>query len=100
MVRPLVFVCQGRTCSRSRDHDALVRAICKVGDVQLVRCQKICHGSVVGIALNQELEWFERVRSPKLRRLIRKAAVRGKRKGLDSSLRKRRITSYSGRPPR
>jgi hypothetical protein len=65
-----------------------------------VRCQRVCHGSVVGIALNKKIEWFERIRSPRLRRLMKKAAVKGKRKGLGSALRKRRVNAYSGRSPR
>ena len=35
------YVCIGNKCARACDHDQLVRALCKIGTVQAVRCQKI-----------------------------------------------------------
>jgi len=34
--------------------------------VRVVRCQKICHGSVVGAELDGRLEWCEHIDSTKL----------------------------------
>jgi hypothetical protein len=60
------YVCIGKKCARACDHDQLVRALCRVGTVQAVRCQKVCHGSVVGAVLDGEIRWFERVDSPRV----------------------------------
>jgi hypothetical protein len=98
--RSVAFVCQGKKCSRACDHDALLRALCKVSDVQVVRCQKICHGSVVGALLDGELQWFERIDSGKLCVAMKKAVAKGSRKGLPSVLKKRRLKALAGRSPR
>lgn len=49
------YVCIGKKCARACEHDQLVRALCKVVTVHAVRCQKICHGSVVGAVLDDEI---------------------------------------------
>ena len=59
-----VVVCGGKKCSRACAHGALVRGLCRVTGAQVVRCQKICHGSVVG-ALDGRIEWFEEIGSGK-----------------------------------
>ena len=62
----VAIVCAGKKCVRACNHEALVRSLCKVGSVNVVRCQKISHGSVVGALLDGRLEWFERIDSPRL----------------------------------
>lgn len=94
------FVCVGKKCARACDHDQLVRALCKVGTVQAVRCQKICRGSVVGAVLGGEIEWFEGVDTPRMCVDLKKAVRRGTRKPLSSSLKKRRIRRLRGHLPR
>jgi hypothetical protein len=93
-------VCQGKKCARSCNHDSLVRALCKVGEVRVVRCQKICHGSVVGLALDGRLEWFEDIDSAKLCVELKRAATSATRKGLPAVLKKRRLKRLAGHPPR
>jgi hypothetical protein len=96
----VAVVCGGKKCVRACEHDALVRSLCKVGSVQVVRCQKICHGSVVGALLDGRLEWFERIDTARLCVAMKKAVARGSRQGLPASLKKRRIKSLRGRSPR
>ena len=71
-----------------------------MADVRLLRCQKICHGSVVLITLDGELEWFERIDSAKACVDVKKAVIAGKRKKLSPRLKKRRLKRLSGRSPR
>ncbi len=98
--RGQAVVCQGKKCSRSCNHEALLRALCKVGDVQVVRCQKICHGSVVGAELDGRLEWFEGIDSGKLCVKMKQVVARGTRTGLPAALKKRRIKRLAGSAPR
>jgi hypothetical protein len=94
------YVCIGKKCARACDHDQLVRALCKVGTVQAVRCQKICHGSVVGAVLDDEIRWFERVDSPRVCVALKKAVKRGSKRGLPKGLKKRRVKRLTGHSPR
>jgi hypothetical protein len=98
--RGVAVVCGGKKCVRACEHDALVRALCKVGSVEVVRCQKVCHGSVVGALLDGRLEWFERIDSARLCVAMKKAAAGGSRRGLPAGLKKRRLKGLRGRAPR
>lgn len=94
------YVCIGKKCSRACEHDELIRALCKVGTVQVVRCQTICHGSVVGAVLDDKTRWFERVDSPRLCVELKQAVRRGSQRGLPKGLKKRRIRRLTNHPPR
>ncbi|HEY2565333.1 MAG TPA: hypothetical protein VGI44_16595 [Acidimicrobiales bacterium] len=100
MADPVAYVCHGKKCSRACDHDALIRALCKQAEVRLVRCQKICHGSVVVAPLDGNLEWFERIDSPKSCVDMKHAVVARTRKKLPPRLKKRRLKKRSGSAPR
>ncbi len=100
MTLPTAFVCEGKKCSRTCDHDALLRGLSKVSDVHLVRCQKICHGSVVGVPLDGKLQWFERIDTAKLCVHMKRAARAGRRRDLAAPLKKRRLKKLAGRAPR
>jgi hypothetical protein len=77
-----------------------LRSLTKVADVRLVRCQKICHGSVVAVELGKHLEWFERVDSVKAAVALKQAIDGGKRKDLSARLKRRRIKKRSDKLPR
>ena len=94
------YVCIGKKCARASDHDQLVRALCKVGTVQAVRCQKVCHGSVVGAVLDGEIRWFERVDSPRVCVALKNAVKRGSQRDLPKGLKKRRVKRLTGHSPR
>ena len=71
-----------------------------MAEVRLVRCQKICHGSVVAVDLGKHLEWFERIDSTKAGVAMKQAVERGTKKALPRMLKKRRIKGRSDRVPR
>jgi len=98
--QPIAYVCQGSKCSRACAHEGLLRSLTKVADVRLVRCQKICHGSVVAVELGKHLEWFERVDSAKAGVALKQAINGGTRKGLSARLKKRRIKKRMDHSPR
>jgi hypothetical protein len=100
MAKSIAYVCQGSKCSRACGHDQLLRSLIKVADVRLVRCQKICHGTVVAVAIGKHLEWFERIDSTKAGVAMKQAVERGTKKALPRMLKKRRIKGRSDRVPR
>jgi hypothetical protein len=100
VTKSIAYVCQGSKCSRACAHDELLRSLTKVADVRLVRCQKICHGSVVAVGLGKHLEWFERIDSAKAGVALKQAIAGGKRKDLSPRLKKRRIKKRLDRLPR
>ncbi len=97
---PTVYVCKGKDCRKTAGHDELLCALADVADVQLVKCQKVCHGSVVGVCLDNSLEWFERVSKSKSRRALVEATTAGTVVALPQRLAKRHLAKRSGRPPR
>ena len=98
--QPIAYVCQGSKCSRACAHEQLLCSLTKVADVRLVRCQKVCHGSVVAVELGPHLEWFERIDSAKAGVALKQAVDRGTRKGLSPRLKKRRIKKRLDHSPR
>jgi len=100
MAKSIAYVCQGSKCSKACGHDQLLRSLVKVAEVRLVRCQKICHGSVVAVDLGKHLEWFERIDSTKAGVAMKQAVERGTKKALPRMLKKRRIKGRSDRVPR
>lgn len=95
MVRPTVFVCHGSRCRHQEAHGELRERLGSVADLAEVRCQRICHGPVVGAAVNGSMEWFERLRSRKVQlQLVDFVAGSGRMK---RGLEKRRVEKRSGR---
>jgi hypothetical protein len=76
-VRQVVHVCEGKRCSRTCAHGALLRALC---------CQKVCQGSVIATMLDDRVEWFERIDSPRLCGGAKKMVRDGWRKRLDNGI--------------
>jgi hypothetical protein len=66
-------------CRKCKNHECLIDVLEAHSDVSIrrVKCQKICHGPVVGLPVGGRMEWFERVRTLKelaaLARLTKKA---------------------------
>jgi len=95
MARPTVFICRGSTCRHHKAYNALRGRLGEVADLAPVRCQHICDGPVVGLAIGGSLEWFERMGSEKAqRRLIALLEGTGK---MRHSLDKRRVGKRAGR---
>ena len=62
-----VYVCQGKACRKPDSRGDLLGDLTRVADVHMVKCQKVCHGVVVGVCLDNRLEWFERISKEKSR---------------------------------
>lgn len=97
MAKGCVLVC--KSCKGSK---ALAACLADQGvAVERVRCQKICHGPVVGARVGGRLEWFERVAKPKAQRaLARLAETRTDVGDLPDRLARRRVAKRSGCKPR
>jgi hypothetical protein len=95
-----VYVCQGKACRKPPCRNELLGALNRVADVHMVKCQKVCHGVVVGVCLDNRLEWFESISKAKSRLSLLKVIEAGTILGLPKRLAKRRVTKLSGRPPR
>jgi hypothetical protein len=68
--------------------------------VQLARCQKICHGPVVGVMVDGRMEWFERVdRVRQLAALLRLVKQEHPTK-IPKQLKQLRVKRRSGRAVR
>lgn len=91
-----VFVCRG-----CKGRATFVERFHRESDVEVkfVRCQKICHGPVVGAPVDGRIEWFERMSKPKRVKALAKIVNLGKRRVPDR-LRKSRISKRSGTPAR
>jgi hypothetical protein len=89
-------------CRKCKNHDCIVDILRTRTDVsvELVRCQKICHGPVVGFPIAGKMEWFEKVE--RLRELAALVRITCKRNqdSIPKPLRKRRVKKHSGRAPR
>ena len=89
-------------CRKCRNHDCLVEVLEAHSRVtlQLVRCQKICRGPVVGLPIAGRMEWFERVDGVKELAALVRATKKRHRDKIPKPLAKRRVRRYAGRPPR
>ena len=95
MKRPTVFVCRGSSCRKRVAYEAVRARLGEVADVSDVRCQRICRGPVVGVAIDGSLEWFERIRSEKTQKQMIEFIAGGGR--LRPRLEKRRVEKRAGR---
>lgn len=95
MIRPTVFVCRGPKCRHRNAYPELCARLSVVADVADVRCQRVCDGPVVGVAINGSLEWFKRIASDKAQRQMVDLVAEGGR--IRKSLEKRRVEKRSGR---
>lgn len=63
MARKRLLVCSGKHCRKAFQRDDHLRdALQRLPvDVKWVRCQKVCRGPVVGLAVDGDWQWFERM---------------------------------------
>ncbi len=96
MGRSQLLVCNGSHCRKARRKDGrLDAAVARMPvDVAYVRCQKVCRAPVVGLSLDGEWQWFERMDSRKALRALAAAVDGG---ALAKPLRKRRDRKRAGR---
>jgi hypothetical protein len=86
-------------CRKCRDHECLERILShrKGVDVELVRCQKICHGPVAGLAVDGRMEWFEKVDGVKQIAALVRMTRRGSPDRIPKPLRRRRVKKRAGK---
>ena len=96
MTRPRILVCNGSRCRRALARDPGLLEQLERLDVRVTRvgCQKVCEGPVVGIAIDDDWEWFGRVASPKALRALAALIEEGT---LAKPLRKRQAHERSGK---
>ena len=96
MARRKLLVCGGGHCRKMRARNARFdRSIARFSvDVEYVGCQKVCHGPVIGVAVDGDWQWFERMDSSKALRALEECIDDGT---LGKPLRKRRNRKRTGK---
>ena len=89
-------------CRKCKNHDCLIDVLGAHGgsSIRQVKCQKICHGPVVGLRVGGQMEWFERVQTLKEIAAIARLAKKANPTSIPKPLRKRRVKGHAGRQPR
>ena len=96
MAKRNLLVCSGSHCGKKlrKQRDLQERLDRLPVEITRVGCQKICRGPVIGIRVDDELQWFERMSSKKaLQALV--ALVDGKE--MRKPLKKRRNEKRMGK---
>lgn len=96
MERRTLLVCSGSHCRKALQRDdGLVDALARIPiDIERVRCQKVCKGPVVGLAVEGEWQWFRRMNSRKALRALAELVEEGT---IAKPLRKRRDRKRAGK---
>jgi (2Fe-2S) ferredoxin len=89
-----VAVCVGKDCRAAKGFDKLVEAVAGTKHPKQVPCQENCKGPVVGLKVDGEIRWYERVRTKELRKAVLRAVERGE---LSAALRKVELKSKRGK---
>jgi hypothetical protein len=86
-------------CRKCKHHECLTRVLSdrKGVSVELVRCQKICHGPVAGLVVDGRMEWFEGVHRVKAIAALIRMTTRRSDARIPKPLRKLRVRKRSGR---
>ena len=89
-------------CRKCKNHDCLIDVLEAHGDplIKRVKCQKICHGPVVGLRVGGQMEWFERVQTLKELAALVRLTKKAHPASIPKPLRKRRVKGYAGKQPR
>lgn len=96
MAKREILLCTGSHCRKAlRKHGQLEGVLERLPvAVTRVGCQKVCRGPLVGITIEGQLEWFERMRTRKAAEALALLVEHGE---LAKRLEKRRNASRSGR---
>lgn len=86
-------------CRKCEQHECLERVLSdrKGVEVELVRCQKICHGPVAGLEVDGRMEWFESVDGVKPIAALLRMTRRQPLDRIPKPLRRRRVRSRAGK---
>ncbi len=96
MPRPELLLCTGSHCRKRLAREPRVERTLDALPVEVVRvgCQKVCRGPVVGVSLDGEWQWFERMDSKKALRALGELVAHGE---LAKPLRRRRNARRAGK---
>jgi len=91
-----LLVCTGSHCREElRKSICLQEAVEQLPvDVTHVACQKVCKGPVVGVSIDEEWQWFEKMGSRKAVRALVELIEQG---SISKPLRKRRDRKRAGK---
>ena len=80
-------------CRKCKNHKCITEILESHTDVslRLVRCQKICHGPVIGLPIAGRMEWFERVDGLKELAALVRATRNDHGDAIPKALKKRRV---------
>jgi hypothetical protein len=95
--KPAVYLCTKGSCGGAPARVRLAEELAGAAEVTEVRCQSVCEGPVAGVEVDGRLEWFERVRTAKARRGLRRLLAAGGAGPLPKPLAKRRRSKRSGK---
>jgi hypothetical protein len=86
-------------CRKCEQHECLARILSDRDgvDVELVRCQKICHGPVAGLPVDGRMEWFEHVDGIEEIAALVRMTRRAPHDRIPKPLRRRRVRSRAGK---
>ena len=91
---PKAHICLGKDCRKEAGLPKLTELLGDAGVKWVpVECQKVCKGPVVGLKVDQKLEWFAPLRGKSARRALRAFLEAGDRE----SLWKLRVKKRSGK---
>jgi hypothetical protein len=92
---PAVRLCRGSDCTKERRaQERVLELVTGRARVIPVKCQKVCDGPVLGLEIEGEIEWFERVSGKAARAALAAWLDDGT---LQKALQKRRVKKRSGR---
>jgi hypothetical protein len=93
--KPRILICGSSDCAkRATAYKKLKHALGKEHGFDVVKCQKICRGPVVGIEVDGSWEWFSKITKSVDRDAVLRSAARGK---LAKRLKKRWVKKRSGK---
>jgi hypothetical protein len=86
-------------CRKCNEHACLARILSDREGVvvELVRCQKICHGPVAGLAVDGRMQWFEKVDGVKQIAALVRLTRRQPDGRIPKPLRRRRVPKRAGK---
>src|SRR6188768_2441516 len=73
-----LLVCSGKDCRDAPGFKALMKAAEHAPEAYALPCQGLCHGPIAGVRVDGRVQWFERVRTGKVRKQLVLSAGTGR----------------------
>jgi hypothetical protein len=79
MTKPApIVVCIGKDCRKAAGFDELLASVRGLDHVDQASCQDLCHGPIVGLRIDGDLRWYDRIRTHKQRAALLRAVTSGR----------------------